>query len=364
MTDKRNGQTYERLLAIEDAADIADGWHRGIAVNDEVFTSVASPAEVAVTADGRFKATLRIRVAFDLPECFLFDVMRRSERRVPMTVTHHVTLRRGGDRIEVRTEVDNTVRDHRVRVLLPSGAAATTYLADAPFDVIERSIALRPDNERYKELEVETKPQQSWTAVFDERRGLAAISAGLPESAVRDVRERPIALTLLRSFAKTPFTGHSEQGGQIQGRHAFSYWIVPLAGKPDAARLCRLGQALAAGVRAVQVEGTDWARPGLAGDEPGSLPPMQSFLEIDSPQAVLTAVYRPEGHEGTVVRVFNPASEPARATIRFAGGPSDAQRTDLEGRPLEPVRADGDRLTIEMAPRQIVSLRIGGPASM
>jgi alpha-mannosidase/mannosylglycerate hydrolase len=289
--------------------------------------------------------------------------MRRSQRRVPMTVTHHVTLRRGGDRIEVRTEVDNTVRDHRLRVLLPSGAAATTYLADAPFDVIERPIALRPDNERYKELEVETKPQQSWTAVFDKQRGLALITAGLPESAVRDVPERPIALTLLRSFAKTPFTGHSEEGGQIQGRHEFMYWIVPLAGEPDAGRLCRLGQDLSAGVRAVQVEHTDWARPGLAGDEPGHLPPTQSLLEIDSPHAVLTAVHHPDAQGGPIVRLFNPMAKQTRAAIRYTGRLIEVHRTDLQGHPLESVHVDGGRFTIEMKPRQIVSLRIGEPTS-
>ena len=47
-----------------------------------------------------------------------------------------------------------------------------TYLADGAFDVIERRIPLHPDNHVYREMELETKPQQSWTAVFEaSRRG-------------------------------------------------------------------------------------------------------------------------------------------------------------------------------------------------
>ncbi|HSW45190.1 MAG TPA: glycoside hydrolase family 38 C-terminal domain-containing protein [Phycisphaerae bacterium] len=355
--DKRNGQTYTNLLTLEDAADIADGWHRGIAVNDEMFTSAACAADVAVTADGKFKATLRIRLAMNVPERFQFDAMCRSGRCEPMVVVHHVTLRRGCDRIEVRTEVDNTARDHRLRALFPSGAKAETYLADAPFDVVERSIALRADNDRCKELELETKPQQSFTAVFDDRRGLAVVSTGLPESAVRDLPDRPIALTLLRSFAKTPFTGHSEDGGQIQGRHVFDYWLVPLTGRPDTARLCRLGQQLAGGVRAVQVEHQDWARPGLAGFEPGNLPPSHSFLDVDPNGAVVTAIHHSGHGETATVRLFNPTDKPLELAVRLRGSQS-AARTNLEGRVLDPQPIDSrQRAKLQIEPKQIVTIR-------
>ena len=35
-----------------------------------------------------------------------------------------ITLRAGSDRLEVQTTVHNNIRDHRLRVLFPSGAAA------------------------------------------------------------------------------------------------------------------------------------------------------------------------------------------------------------------------------------------------
>ena len=163
-----------------------------------------------------------------------------------MLIDSLITLHAGAEHVEVETTVNNMVRDHRLRVMFPTGIQADTYWADSPFDVIERPIALRQNNHLYRELEVETKPQQTWTAVFDDNGGLAVISAGLCESAVQDLPERPIALTLVRATRRTVFTD-GEPNGQIQGRHTFRYWLAPLTGAPEWAHLCRLDSTLTVG---------------------------------------------------------------------------------------------------------------------
>ncbi len=59
-------------------------------------------------------------------------------------------------------------------------------------------------------------------------RGLAIISTGLLESAVCDLPDRPLALTL---FRRRDAVGRpDEPGGQLQGALRFRYWIVPLTG--------------------------------------------------------------------------------------------------------------------------------------
>ncbi len=358
LTDKRTGESYDGLLTLEDRADIGDGWYHGTAVNEQIFSSVASSAQVAITADGIAKATLTIRVAMQVPERFMFDRMVRSGQLAPLVVAHHVTLRKGSEAVEVRTEVDNTIRDHRLRVLFPSGADATTYLADQAFDVVQRPIALRADNARYRELEVETKPQQTWTAVYDDRRGLSVVSTGLPESAVRDLPDRPIALTLLRSFIRAVMTSGNE-GGQIQGKHEFRYWIVPLQGPPDVARLTRMGQQLAAGVRAVQLEQRD-----LTSDEPDgrpaarALPPTHAFLKLESPDAVVTAIHRRTDDEAATIRMFNPTQQRIEVTLMMEDTSGPAQLTDLEGKPTGRLSPGADGLRFAVKPKQIVTVEV------
>lgn len=357
LTDKRTGQVYDRLLTLEDCADIGDGWYHGTAVNEQVFTSIASSADVALTADGPHKATLTIRVSLNVPEQFQFGpIMARSESLKPLIVVHHVTLRKGSDTVEVRTEVDNVVRDHRLRVLFPTGCKATTYLADQAFDVVERPIALRADNARLKEMEVETKPQQTWTAVHNDNRGLAVIATGLPESSVRDQPERPIALTLLRSFFRAVLTSGNE-GGQIQDRHVFQYRIVPLSGKPDVACLCRTGQRLTAGVRVVQQERRDIVgQPGVTPAE-RTLPASQSFLSVDGKNVVATALYRCHEGEEAALRLFNPTARRVEVLITMPGVQKPAAITDFTGTRIAVAPRDGDKVLVNLKPKQIATIQ-------
>ncbi len=358
LTDKRNGQSYENLLTLEDCADIGDGWYHGVAVNEQAYSSTASSAEIAITEDGMHRATLLVRVTMNLPEAFMFDRMQRSTRFAPLLITHHITLRRGADAVEVRTVVENTIRDHRLRVLFPTGAKTDTYLADQAFDVVERPISIRKDNARYKELEIESRPQQTWTAVCDAHRGLAVVSQGLLESAVRDQPARPVALTLLRSFIKAVLTnGH--EGGEIQGRHEFAYRIVPVSGRADVVRLTRTGQALAAGIRVVQLDHRDVSPtiPELQSAQPQrTLPATHSFVRLIGP-AVVTSVQRHYPEKAPIVRLFNPTEQAADIGLQM----DDLEHgvlVDLEGRPGDPLRLKGGHLQVPTRGKQIVTVRL------
>jgi len=285
--------------------------------------------------------------------------MVRSEKLVEMVIDSLVSLRPGMDRVEVQTTIHNPAGDHRVRVLFPSGASADTYLADSPFDVVERPIALRKDNHLYRELEVETKPQQSWTAVSDGARGLAIVSVGQMESAVRDLPERPIALTLFRGTRRTVLTD-GEPNGQLKGELRFRYWIVPVAGEVDRVRLCDLGQLLAAGLRDVQLRPKDVRlfRSAAGGGSGATLPAVDGFLSIEG-SAVVTSI-RQVG-EGLEVRMFNPNPRSATATLRLGERASfkKAQRVDLESNPLKSMRmSEPGVLRIPLKAKEIVTVRL------
>ncbi|MBA3847094.1 MAG: glycoside hydrolase family 38, partial [Planctomycetes bacterium] len=161
--DHRTGIAYRQLLTFEQRADIGDGWFHGLAVNDQIFTSAAGSADVAVIADGIGKATLRIHLVMRVPARFDGKEGRRSAELAPLTITSDVTLRAGADRVEVTATVDNNVRDHRLRVLLPTGLSGDRFVTDSAFAVVERAVDLPADNDARRELDVETRPQFTWT---------------------------------------------------------------------------------------------------------------------------------------------------------------------------------------------------------
>jgi alpha-mannosidase/mannosylglycerate hydrolase len=357
LTDKRTGQVYRRLLTFEDIADIGDGWFHGAAVNDQAFVSTACHAQVALVHDSPLLTTFRVRTTMPVPARFDFGRMRRVDQFVDLVIDSMVTLRHGRAFVEVKTTVDNSAEDHRLRVLLPSGVRTVTYLADSAFDVVERPIPVREDNHMYRELEVETKPQQSWTAVFDDERGLAVVGDGLLETAVRDLPERPIALTLFRATGRTVGTT-GEPEGQLPGMLTFDYWLVPLAGDPDRTHLCELGQKISAGLKVAQLGPRDIPI-HRSGDF--DLPRRAGFLRLDG-SAVLTSLRRVDG--ALEARVFNPLKATTAVTLSLgdwpAGDerPSQAQRVDMESTPLgEPWTIDGE-VSIRLKPKEIVTLRL------
>jgi len=357
ITDKRTGQVYRRLLTFEDCADIGDGWNFGPAVNDQVYVSPGGRSSLALVSNGPAKATFRLRTVMDVPTGFRFDSMTRAGDTRGMVIDSLVTLRAGADWVEVDTTVHNDVKDHRLRLLFPSEAETETCLMDTPFDVVERPIKLREDNYRYRELEVETRPQQTFTAVFDERRGLAVVSTGLHESAVIDLPERPIALTLFRATQKTVNTD-GEPGGQVQGELHFRYWIVPFSGQPDRTRLFNLGHRLAGGLRVAHLNEAEVAH----FRQERALPGAAGFLALEGP-AVMTSLR--QAGECLEVRLFNPNTEPVEAALDISGWPagldqpSQAYPVDFESNPTgQPYPLASGRATLQLQPKQIVTLRL------
>lgn len=353
LTDKAADESYGRLLTFEDGADIGDGWNHNAPVNNATFVSTAAPCTVSVVRHGPLVGAFRIRTEMKVPASMDRGTMRRSDDLVVMPVTSTVTLRAGSDLLEVETTVGNTARDHRLRVVLPTGAAAaTTYLADGAFDVVERDIALHPENHTFREVEVEGRPQQSFTAVAAAGRGLATVCTGMMESAVLDRPDRAIALTLFRATAKTVMTD-GEPGGQVPGKMTFRFWIMPIAGAVDRARLLDAGQRLAAGLEAVQLGPQDLPliRAGRR-----ALPRSLSLCQVDSP-LVLTSLRKTA--RGIELRLFNPRSEPAGGGIACRWPVAQVDRVSVEGddgRDTLDLR-DG-RVMLELGAKEIATLLV------
>lgn len=355
--DKQTRQTYRRLLTFEDSADIGDGWYHGQAVNEQVYVSTATPADVALLHDGPLLTRFRVRVALRVPAEFNFERMIRSSDRAEVVIDSLVTLRAGADRVEIVTTVDNTARDHRLRVLFPSEAKATTTLSDGAFDVVRRPISLPKDAHEYREMAVETCPQQTWTSVSDARRGLAIVSSGLLDCCVRDLPERPLALTLLRGTRRTIFTNGEPEGQQL-GPITARYWIVPLRGEPDRIRLGEYGVQLGAGLRTAQLARWD----ASVAPRQRRLPATDSLLTVSGP-VLVTSVREVEG--AVEVRLYNPTERTGTAVIdvaerlRATGRVTTAQRVDLESQAIgRPIRLVRGACRCRLTPKQIITLRL------
>ena len=297
MLDKRNGMTCTDILIFEDNADIGDGWYHGTAVNDEVYSSKVSNAQVSIVANGPELAKLKIKNILELPAEFNFASMQRSEELKRLIITSILTLKRGAGKLDVETFVENNICDHRLRVCFPTYAQCDTYLADSLFDVIEQPVKLPSDNYKRKELDTDAHPQYSWTAINDGKRGIAVMSTGIYESGVTDEFSRPIKLTLFRSTRKTVMTA-GEPDGQLLKTLSFRYAIMPLTGETDRLAVYNEAMKLANGIKACAVHkrDVDVAKPAK------KLPESNGLISLEG--AVISSLSkRRDKYE---LRFFNP----------------------------------------------------------
>lgn len=349
LTRLQDGLHFDGLLALEDEADVGDGWVHCPPVNDLRISPVAG-ATSAVLHNGPLLATLAIRLRMEIPEEFDTRTASRSSRMTDLVVEHRVTLRAGESHVEIETTVHNTARDHRLRVLFPSGAKTDTFLADAAFDVVERPVALPADNHTRREPVTEARPQQSWTAVHDTTRGLAVVTAGgLLEAGVRDTPERPVLLTLFRATGRTVMTD-GEPGGQLSGDSLrFRFAIIPADGAPDRPALFAMARHLASPPRTLDVYPED-------GDIfPRTIPPNASLCTVSG--AVLSS-FRQVG-SAAEIRIFNPQDAPSTALLSGLPG-SHALPVNLESRPLgDPLDIKDGNLELTLQPKAFVTLQVG-----
>ncbi|MEU8662902.1 glycosyl hydrolase-related protein, partial [Actinoplanes philippinensis] len=113
----------------------------------------------------------------------------------------------------------------------------------------------------------------------------------------------------------------------------------------------------------------DWRRAGFvrAGQEsnhpliaapvpstPGDLPPRLSLGSVEPANAVLSAL-KPDRDQITA-RIYETSGTPAPARIRLHGGLHDPALADVLGEPQAPAHSDGDDVTVDLAPADIVTV--------
>jgi alpha-mannosidase len=153
-------------------------------------------------------------------------------------------------------------------------------------------------------------------------RGLAVGVDGLREYAVLH-DGRTIAITLLRAVGFLSRGDLPERRGhagpaletpsaQCIGERGYRYCVVPLGGEMTLPRAAR--------------EIREWLSPPWNGRGDGA---PRSFYSLEGDAAVQPSALRAGPDSTIVARVFNPANEPASATLRFARRALEARAVDL-----------------------------------
>lgn len=330
----------------EDRGDIGDEYHFLAPANDIAVTSRGAHLRVSMIDNSPVSATVKIEMSLRLPVECPPETSARSKETVPCPITTSLTVCAGVPRVDVVTVVENLAKDHRLRVLFPTGIETDLSWAEGQFDVIGRPVRLpggRDDSSP-------SHPQQRWVDVNDGESGLCIVNKGLPEYELCADAARTVALTLLRCVgtlsrgSAAPGAGATPEA-QCLGAHTFEYAIYPHAGGWEKAQVWRQAHQHGLPIVAVQTG----AHEGDFGDQ-------HSFLETGSAETIVSAIKKAEDANLLVVRLSNTTTKGiADAWVRVAGAES-AKLLNLNEEAIGDVIFSDSTARLAVGAKKIVTL--------
>jgi 2-O-(6-phospho-alpha-D-mannosyl)-D-glycerate hydrolase len=348
LTVEAADRCYEGLGAVEDDGDRGDTYD---------FDPVPGPIKLTSLVVTRHRhgsgiEELDIDRIFEVPSALAPDRKARSAERVPLRVSMRARIALGVDRVDLEVTVDNSARDHRLRLVFPTGAPGTGARAATTFDVVARPPRTASPS-TWVQPAPRTFPHQGWV----HNNGLTVAAPGLPEAEVS--AEGLIYVTILRAvgwLSRLDLVSRPEPAG-------------PGLETPGAQCLGEMTSNLSLCFgRVPQVESWD-AELGLravpAGTDP-LLPPGQSAFALEGRGLVLSALKPAERGVGLVARILNPTDAHSQATLRRNVPVGDVEQVRLDE---EPTRAEElprgipetNALRVEVPPHALRSVLIHGP---
>ncbi|ALS26621.1 alpha-mannosidase [Paenibacillus sp. 32O-W] len=212
LLDKRSGQTYAGLGHYEDVGDIGNEYIFKQPEGDAAITTVGRPAEIRLVEDTPFRASFEVTHRLPIPAQaddllqrevqtmvpFLKRKAGRSGEMTELSIVTRISLERSGRGVKIHAKYVNTAKDHRLRMLFPSGVAADTHFVDSVLEVAERDTTPAPEWVNPSNCQ----HQQAFVDVHASGRGLTIGNKGLNEYEVLRDGQGTIAVTLLRAVGE------------------------------------------------------------------------------------------------------------------------------------------------------------------
>ncbi len=320
--DKRTGILHRGMNQFLDGGDAGDEYNYSPPAEDKEISSELLSSSVT---KGEVTQSLLVQLCIRIPVSLSADRRSRSLEFKEIPVTTRITLGRSIPRIDILTTVNNSARDHRLRVHFPASIHTANAFHDSHFEVLSRSTAI-PDFDRDTWIEDPRPevPQRAFTTISDDHLGLTIANRGLPEvQVIQTANGSEIALTLLRCvgwLSRDDFStrrGHAgpameTPGAQMSGTWDFHYSIIPHPAA-DLASAANLAYEFNQPMRAV-----------TSSDHAGPLPANGSFVKINSIDTievvkaqpfVLSSIKEMDDGSGWLLRGYNPGSSTLQVNI-------------------------------------------------
>ncbi|MFY0760904.1 glycoside hydrolase family 38 C-terminal domain-containing protein [Metabacillus dongyingensis] len=313
--EQTTGTIFKGLNVFEEGGNAGDEYDFSPPREDILITTDEAAPEISVVHNGPIFATVKIAYRMKFPVDT--DVNSRSAEMKAATIETYVTVSRYEERVDVKTLIDNTVKNHRIRALFDTGITTKTHIADQQFGTVRRDNYLEQveywEQENWEEKYYPIYPQQKFVDVSDDHKGISILNKGLPQYEILNGEKPTIALTLL---AGTDYMGKQElvdRPGRRSGLHVATPDSL-LLGKHEMeySILAHQGNEIKAGIG---VKASEFTTPFMTvplsvKSERGSLSENCTFIRVEGTEMAISAVKKCENDNSLLVRIYNTTNQP------------------------------------------------------
>ncbi len=346
---KETGTTYSNCLYFEDCGEAGHAWWHISPQEDKLVTSTGGKARITLLEEGPVRCTFGVNLDMEVPA--VSNEQERSTETVKIPIENRITLNVNSPRIEIVTKLDNTARNHRLRVCFPTYIQADVSAAQSAFDVVERAVK-KTDRSGWREKVGNIYPKLSFADVSDGTSGFAFIGDRINEYEVLPNESRTLAVTLLRGIEGRRkgfgFPKPENEGPQCLGVRQYSYALYPHSGRWDQAEVINHGHNHSTGLSAIQS-----GKPG------GVLPLEHSFWRLEPKQLMLSCLKQSEDKKSVIVRLYNPTGESVEGLLETAFKISKALRVTMEETVIDEMEVkDRVRIPFDIGPKKVFTLSL------
>lgn len=316
LLDKATNQEMKELLVFEDVGDIANEYIFKQPEGDRALLSTDFDHTLEVVENTAVTGCVRLTHFMEIPVSgdeqllweqqkvvdFRFRKAQRAKERIKFTVTTEIRIDAHSKRVAFATTVNNQAKDHRLRVLFPTGLEVEHHEADSIYETV-----VRP-NKVSAHWQNPTNPQhqQAFVNLHSDNCGLTVSNFGLNEY---EIMADTIAVTLLRCVGELGDWGYfPTPEAQCLGEHTFNYGIE-MHGSPET-RYETYQNAQAAQFEFV-------TKQTLLHE--GQLASSQQYLTVDCDKFGVTALKRRKNDQAVILRGYNLSSDPTELEVTKAG---------------------------------------------
>ncbi|XZF74916.1 mannosylglycerate hydrolase [Bacillus sp. AL-1R] len=361
--DKQFKKSFNNVLRLENGGDDGDEYDYSPLLNEELIYSDSVQAETKIQQN-RFGVSIDIKYTLAVPS----NIEKRKEQIVDSTVDVHIVVNvpNHKPRLDITFELNNQAKDHRLRVLIPTGLASAFSVSDNQFGSIKRDVvdsAIHDwEEENWDERPDSIYPMLSYVGLSNDQYGVSVLTNSTREYEIVGEKYDTIAITLFRSVG---FLGKEElirrpgrpsgiklatPDSQMIGNLSLEFAIATYNKEENVARIAKEYLTPIVSYNKIPFD-------AMKLNESGVRTPLEfSFFKERSGNVVLSTLKKAEKEDKFVVRFYNSAENEEYAFLEFNDEIGQVYIVNLNEKEHEEVSVNDQQVGINVRVNQVKSI--------